>query len=226
MTARSVSNWGILAMAAGLSAFVTAFNWWSGQTEDLALRALYLAALVCLGADTRLTSEIGVGPPRWSNPERWVMAGYHGWLFTASMVLFMWDGAESFATDLFGALFGGAIYGVLSVFFTMPETERHTVDATIWAGPRYDLSAPITDRPFAGWMYRLWPLVLLRLFAGFALFPPRDGWHAHFLLFQLVLFTTLLQRYPPRRGGGAIVSRAVGATLLGGGLFWSYAKTL
>ena len=225
MTARRVSNRGILAMAAGLSAFVAAFNWWSGHTEDLVLRALYLAALVCLGADTLLTAAIGVGPARWGNRDRWVMAGYLGWVFAAFLVLVMWDGADTFAIDLVGALVGGAIYGVLTAFFTMPGAERNEVDAAAWAGPRYDLSSPITDRPGAGWLYRIWPLVLLVVFVGFALFPPQDGWAAHYLLFQLVLFTTLLQRYPPRRGGGAIVSRLVGAAFLGGGLVWSYAQT-
>jgi hypothetical protein len=205
-----------LVLAALAGAGTTVFIWLLGDTELLAMRGLYAAALVCLSFDALETANLGAGPRRWSNPDRWVMAGFHAVYLTAFLTLFMWEGSAQFGNTVYSALFGGLIYGFLTAFTTWSRPSARD------NGARYDLSRPITDRPFAGLLYRLWPLIVLALFLGYAGDPPDAGWADNQFL-QIVLLSTLMVRYPPARKmavwRGPVLHRLVGAGLLLVGLF-------
>ncbi len=204
----------ILAVAALVAGVLTLYLWWTGETQVLALRGVLIAALICLSFDVLDTASIGAGPRRLGNPDRWVLAGFHGWYLTAFLTLFLWETPEQFGSTLFAALIGGVIYGLLMAFAPWAERTRQS------DGRRFDLSRPVTDTRFGGWLYRLWPLLSLVLILSFAAYPPDRGWDAGYLLFQIVLLPFIQVRYPAKPGSGALVPRLVGVGLLVGGVIW------
>ena len=154
------------------------------------MRVIFIAALLLLMQDVLVGAQIALEKRRdFRIRHFWIYAFYFGYFYCVSIVLFFWDGVESAPRLLIQWGLSGTMFGIAMAVWTKPfsQTDEHLKD-------RFDLENPMTGRPF-GFLYNIWPIVLIFLIVGLIAYPPTSGWSDKYPLFQFVLFGSLMPLY-------------------------------
>jgi hypothetical protein len=162
------------------------------SSQSVIMRTAYVAATCLLMFDVMESAYIARGPDRNRKTIHfWIYAFYMGYFWMLLMVLMNWEGIQSASRVLL-------TWGCAGVFFGL---------AMSWMGARdhaalehrYQLDKPATGHSL-GFIYYIWPVLLVAVIVGFLIFPPTSGWSENYFLFQLVLMGTVMPLYAYRTG--------------------------
>ena len=182
----------MVASLAAAFAFIfisTGFGVFANTTssQSVIMRTTYVAATCLLMSDVIESEYIARGSSRKPKTIHfWMYAFYMGYYWMLLMVLMNWEGIQSASRVFLTGGCGGVFFGLAMTWMGTPD---HVV-----LKHRYQLDKPATGYSF-GFIYYIWPIIIVAVTIGFLVFPPTSGWSENYFLFQLIFMGTVMPIY-------------------------------
>ena len=186
-------QWPILVVFSVLSvAFIaTVTGAFSSDDSSKLLRSIYVLAFGLLMFDVLVGARIALGTMRDSrNAHFWIYAYDWAVFVFVLIVMVSWEEDGSFTGSVLPTIFVSSMIGY---FLASTGWPRH-----IPFNAMFDQDRPTSDRTL-GTVYYIWPLICVCFFILILSTEPDKVLGTKWVLFQLILFSSMMPHYPTHR---------------------------